>query len=247
LTLVHAKLEALGHDLQWLGAGALGTGSGLSRVLCEQIAGEVSTSGGIRLVHAPTVVALVGPTGVGKTTTVAKLAARYRREGVSVGILALDTLRPAGVQQLDAYARILDVPVVPAYTPAQAREGLDRLRDHALVLVDTPGGSPRDVDFLDELRALLGALDPHEVHLVISAVTAQAAARAVVRQFAAVQPDQVILSKVDESPALLSLLPLLTTHGLAVSYLTTSPIAPHGLLDATVATLARFLLDDEEG
>jgi len=103
-------------------------------------------------------VALVGPTGVGKTTTIAKLAAHFKlREGRSVGLITIDSYRIAAVDQLKAYADILGVPLEVVLAPEEMAGALGRLRDLDLVLIDTSGRSHKDARRLQELKAFLDA------------------------------------------------------------------------------------------
>ena len=116
-----------------------------------QIGSPIRTQPGDRRI-----VALVGPTGVGKTTTVAKLAAGFRIEARRrVGLLTIDTFRIAAVQQLKAYAEIMDLPMEVVEKPDQMRPALDRLGDVDLVLIDTAGRSPRSDARIDQLVELL--------------------------------------------------------------------------------------------
>ena len=102
------------------------------------------------------VVALVGPTGVGKTTTIAKLAANYRlREKRRVGLITVDTYRVAAVEQLRTYADIIDLPMEVVATPREMREAVARMSHLDLVLMDTAGRSPRDEVKIQELKSML--------------------------------------------------------------------------------------------
>ena len=106
-------------------------------------------------------VALVGPTGVGKTTTIAKLAANYRlREKKRVGLITVDTYRVAAVEQLRTYADIIDLPMEVVATPREMREAVARMRHLDLVLMDTAGRSPRDEVKIQELHSLLAEAEP---------------------------------------------------------------------------------------
>ena len=113
--------------------------------------------------------ALVGPTGVGKTTTTAKLAAHFRlHEHRRVGLITVDTYRIAAVEQLRTYADIIDLPMEVASTPDEMRQAIGRLADLDLILMDTAGRSPRDEVQIQELKSLLVEAQPDEVHLVLS-------------------------------------------------------------------------------
>ena len=129
---------------------------------CIQIAPPIAAVAGTRRV-----VALVGPTGVGKTTTVAKLAANFKlAHGLKAGLVTVDTYRIAAVEQLRTYAEIIDLPLAVANTPAEMARAIDQLGDVDLVLIDTAGRSPRDEVKIRELAEFLQAAQPDEVHLV---------------------------------------------------------------------------------
>ena len=130
-----------------------------------QVTGPIQVSAG-----EGRVVALVGPTGVGKTTTIAKLAANFRlRENRKVGLITVDTYRIAAVEQLRTYADIIDLPMEVVRTPREMREAVARMRSLDLVLMDTAGRSPRDEVNIQELKSILAEAKPAEVHLVLSA------------------------------------------------------------------------------
>ena len=115
------------------------------------------------------VVALVGPTGVGKTTTIAKIAANFRlRDKKTVGLITADTYRIAAVEQLRTYAEIIDLPLEVVTTPREMRRAVLQMEHLDLVLIDTAGRSPHDELRLHELRALLREANPDETHLVLS-------------------------------------------------------------------------------
>src|SRR6185369_7670036 len=114
--------------------------------VAEYLESEISVSGPIQTeANKCRLVALVGPTGVGKTTTIAKLAANFRlREKRRVGLITVDTYRVAAVEQLRTYADIIDLPMQVVSTPREMRDAVNSLSSLDLVLLDTAGRSPHD-------------------------------------------------------------------------------------------------------
>jgi flagellar biosynthesis protein FlhF len=192
------------------------------------------------------VVALVGPTGVGKTTTVAKLAANFKlAHGFRPGLVTVDTYRIAAVEQLRTYAEIINLPLAVANAPGEMRRALDELGDVDLVLIDTAGRSPRDEVKIRELADFLAEAQPDEIHLVLSAVAGERSLRAAVERFALVHADRLILTKLDEADGLGSILAVLGQADRPVSYLTTGQAVPDDIEPANRRRLARLILGHE--
>ena len=175
----------------------------------------------------PTVIALVGPTGVGKTTTVAKLAANFSlREGRKVGLITIDTHRIAAVDQLQTYAQIIDVPLEVVTAPAQLRTAIDAMRDREVILLDTAGRSQNDRTKLNELKRFHDEARPHEVHLVLSGTCSRGALSETVNRFGAVGIDRVIFTKLDETVGFGAILSCLHQAKARLSYLTAGQDVP---------------------
>lgn len=192
------------------------------------------------------IVALVGPTGVGKTTTVAKLAANFKlTQGHRLGLVTVDTYRIAAVEQLRTYAEIIDLPLAVANSPGELRKAIEQLGEVELVLIDTAGRSPRDEVKVRELADFLAEARPDEVHLVLSAAAGERSLRAAVDRFAVVHPDRLILTKLDEAEGLGGLLTLLGQADLPVSYLTTGQAVPDDIEQADRRRLAALILGQE--
>lgn len=243
LGAVHQQLDQLTDGMGWMGAGLLDSTGELTECIAESLAGKMPYSGGIRPCEGEQhLVAFVGPTGVGKTTMIAKLAWRFSvLEGRSVGIITTDTVRIGAVEQTTRYCRHLDIPVEVVYTPEQLPGALERLAGCSLILIDTPGGSQRNPEYLCELHALLSAADPMEVHLVMSAGVSLPVARDIMRRYGDVQPDQVILTKLDEAPLCLEWLPILFGSGMALSYFSAGQQVDGHCEVASADVLFRFL------
>ncbi len=242
---------------RWIGSAIqLASGSGTSNQrtasnpemgmehLQRAIAGELNLSGPIQTAAGKRrVVALVGPTGVGKTTTIAKLAAGFRLESRrKVGLLTIDTYRIAAVDQLRAYAEIMDLPMQVVQTPEQMQPAMDKLGDVDLVLIDTAGRSPRSDVRIDQLAAFLGRAQPDETHLVLSTTSSPASITAAIDGFAPVGATSVILTKLDETPHTAGLLSALScpdrAASMAISYVTDGQAVPN---DISVADARRLL------
>ncbi len=189
------------------------------------------------------VVALVGPTGVGKTTTVAKLAARAAlQQGGRVGLVTVDTFRIAAVEQLKTYAKIMAVPLRVAEDAGQFRAAVEEFSDRDLVLVDTAGRSPRDEEALAELLALFPADLPVEVHLVLSVTTRSRDLEQILGRYARLGASRLILTKLDETESHGALLGLPLASRLPLSYVTTGQNVPDDIEEATAAGVCAYLL-----
>lgn len=208
---------------------------------CLSIAPPIAAVSGTRRV-----VALVGPTGVGKTTTVAKLAANFKLvHGLRPGLVTVDTYRIAAVEQLRTYADIIDLPLVVANAPEEMEEAIEGLGPVDLVLIDTAGRSPRDEVKIRELADFLAEARPDEIHLVLSATSGERSLRAAVDRFAVARADRLILTKLDEADGLGGSLAVIGQANLPVSYLTTGQAVPDDIEPADRSRLARLILGHE--
>jgi flagellar biosynthesis protein FlhF len=216
--------------------------------LCQAVAQCIPVAPPISpVVGARRVVALVGPTGVGKTTTVAKLAANFKlAHGARVGLITVDTYRIAAVEQLRTYAEIIDLPLAVVNDPSEMARALDELGAVDLVFIDTAGRSPRDEVKIRELAEFLRQARPDEIHLVLSAVAGQRSLKAAVDRFATVQVDRLILTKLDEADSLGGILGVLGMSSRPVSYITTGQAVPDDIEPADRMRLARLILNQED-
>jgi flagellar biosynthesis protein FlhF len=213
--------------------------------IAEHIEKLIPTSGPIarRKSHGPHVVALVGPTGVGKTTTIAKLAANLKlREKKRVGLITLDTYRIAAVDQLRKYADILGSNLRVVGTAEDLREAIRSMSDCEYILIDTAGRSPRDSLKIGELKTLLEAASPDEVHLVLSTTANQDCVELAMDRFGEVKFDKVIFTKLDEAASVGVVLNVITRVNKSLSYVTTGQDVPDDIEVGQGKRLAQLIL-----
>jgi len=194
--------------------------------------------------QGPRVVILVGPTGVGKTTTIAKLAATFRLGGHSVGLVTIDTYRIAAVEQLKVYGDIIGIPVEVVMTPGALREAIGKLSDREMILVDTAGRSPSHKLHLGELRGFLEAVGSREVHLVLSATATRANLLRAIESFSQVGLDRLLITKVDEAATLGAVVSALHNASKPLSYVTHGQSVPDDLRVAESLALAKAMLGE---
>jgi len=210
---------------------------------------EICVSGPIRVGGAGTkVVAFVGPTGVGKTTSIAKLAAHYAlQKKCRVGLITVDTYRIAAVEQLRTYAQIMDLPLEVVASPHEMREAVQRLGDKDLIFLDTAGRSPRDEVRVAELRLLLSEAGASDIVLVLSAAAGMESCQVAAATFARIGANSLLLTKIDEATSLFGLTPLLCNPHLPLSYVTDGQNVPDDIFPATPRDLAQRILSEALG
>jgi flagellar biosynthesis protein FlhF len=186
---------------------------------------------------------LVGATGVGKTTTIAKLAGdlvlnRRRR----VALVTIDTYRVGAQDQLKAYADLLDVPLAVAATPVQLAQAIERFASYDHVLIDTAGRSPADTARVHELKGFCRAAPGIAVMLAAAATSGRAEFAAVVERFSILPLEHTVVTKLDECVAPGRLYGCLRRHRLPVRFITTGQEVPADLAPASAADLAARVL-----
>ncbi|MCC7407135.1 MAG: flagellar biosynthesis protein FlhF [Phycisphaeraceae bacterium] len=196
----------------------------------------------------PRTIALIGPTGVGKTTTVAKLAAQLKLKAKKrVALFTLDTYRIAAVDQLRTYAEIIGLPLRVADQPEDLAEQVRAVRDVDVILIDTAGRSQRDDRRLDQLAAMLRAVEPHETHLVLASTGSRSAIQDAVTRFSRLKYDKIILTKLDEAVSLGVLLNVSSLVNKRLSYVTTGQEVPQDIEVGRADRLAAMVVDAIEG
>ncbi|MCL1042546.1 signal recognition particle-docking protein FtsY [Shewanella marisflavi] len=135
--------------------------------------------------EGPFVILMVGVNGVGKTTTIGKLAKQYQQQGKSVMLAAGDTFRAAAVEQLQVWGQRNDIPVIAQHTGADSASVLfdalqaARARNIDILIADTAGRLQNKAHLMDELKKVVRVMKkqdesaPHEVMLTLDASTGQ--------------------------------------------------------------------------
>ncbi|HCJ75701.1 MAG TPA: flagellar biosynthesis protein FlhF [Roseburia sp.] len=178
----------------------------------------------------PKVVFFIGPTGVGKTTTIAKVASKFKVDyGKKVAFLTADTYRIAAAEQLRTYANILDTPLTVIYSPEEMNAAIERVKDYDLVLVDTAGFSYKNEEQRKDMKHLIESLDEKyekDVYLVLSATTKYRDLIEIVDNYHEISDYKIIFTKLDETSGYGSLLNIRMYSGADVSYVTTGQNVP---------------------
>ncbi len=189
----------------------------------------------------------VGPTGVGKTTTLAKLAARYALyQGERVGIITIDHYRIGAVEQLRTYADITGLPLEVVMTPRELQHALDKLSGCQRILIDTAGRSTLNLVHIQELANYLGNLPPAEIFMVISATTKAQDLKLISENFRCMNYNRLIFTKLDETNTYGVLLNGIYLTGLPVIYITTGQSVPDDICLADLDKISSLILGEEE-
>jgi len=193
------------------------------------------------------VVVLVGPTGVGKTTTLAKMAvAETFQNGKKIALITLNDHRIAATAQMEAYGNILKVPVAVVSNRKELKECLRRFRDKELILIDTPGISHNDIYGINELKSLLEVGDSLEIHLLVAAGTRGRDFESIFKKFGVLPVDWLLFTKIDETVEYGSMLNALNRAKLPVSYFTNGQDVPENIEKGSVERLIDLLCREQK-
>ena len=193
--------------------------------------------------NSPRIVALVGPTGVGKTTTTAKLAAMYAlNRGSKVALITMDIFRVGAVEQLKTYSRIMGIPLDVASTPKELEKAVEKYSSCDLIFIDTAGRSHKDKEKLDEMKSFLDNKIPVEVYLCLSATTKDLELEEIIRRFRIFQFSKVVFTKIDECESFGNMVNLLMKDNLQIAYFTNGQRVPEDIEVATSEKLAEMIL-----
>ncbi|GAA0365194.1 flagellar biosynthesis protein FlhF [Bacillus horti] len=188
----------------------------------------------------------VGPTGVGKTTTIAKLAANIMfNEKKKVGFITSDTYRIAAVEQLKTYANIMQIPLEVVFSPDDLQDALTSLRECDVILMDTAGRNYKQQEYIAELRELLlNGRDDMQVHIVLSLTSKYPDMVAIMEQFKQIELNGLILTKMDETQSYGPIINLLHQYSTPLAFMTNGQNVPADLIHADEETIVNLLLGE---
>ena len=187
----------------------------------------------------------IGPTGVGKTTTIAKIASKLKLEKkLNIALLTADTYRIAAVEQLHSYANILQVPLTVAYNESEIAQAHDDLKNFDIVLVDTAGRSHRDKEQKDDIERMIKSIpeEEREVYLVLSVTTKYKDLVAITEAYSEITDYRLIFTKLDESACVGNIFNIKLLTGRPLSYATFGQKVPNDISRIDAQTIARQLL-----
>lgn len=193
----------------------------------------------------PKIVFFVGNTGVGKTTTMAKLASKCKLEDkLSIAMLSVDTYRIAAIEQLKTYANILNAPMDVIYTPEDMRKCVEKYQDYDIILVDTAGRSHRNEEQREDLKAILDSVSEYEqeIYLVVSATIKYSDLYDIADTYSKCFDYRIIFTKLDETKGLGSILNLKLDIGKPLSYVTWGQNVPDDIGVLNPQIIAKKLL-----
>jgi flagellar biosynthesis protein FlhF len=210
----------------------------------RQIARQVTCSGPFQIGNGtPKVVFVIGPTGVGKTTTVAKLAAHFALLArKKVLLVTTDTYRIAALPQLKTYADIMGLPMEVANTPSDLAKIVADNQDKDLILVDSPGRAQRNQEQIAELKAFVDAVPNKSVQLAVAASTRYRELSDIVNRFGVIGFDNLLVTKLDEALVFGPVLNIINQINKPISYLTTGQSVPEDIEAAKATRVASLVL-----
>ncbi|MGE4282168.1 MAG: flagellar biosynthesis protein FlhF [Clostridia bacterium] len=189
------------------------------------------------------IIAFVGPTGVGKTTTLAKIAAIFAiKHHKNIGIITSDTYRIAAVEQLKTYSEILGLPVQVIYSPEEVEQAIEKFKDKDLVLIDTAGRSHKDIEQFEELKRIIELSNPDEVYLLLSLTTDYNVCKDITKSYTFLKDYRIIFTKMDEAASCGIILNIAKYASCKLSYITTGQSVPDDIEVLNTDKIAKKLL-----
>lgn len=186
---------------------------------------------------------IIGPTGVGKTTTIAKLAANISlKQRKRIGLITTDTYRIAAIDQLRTYANILNAPLEVVYNATELEPAIAKLEENELIIMDTAGRNYRNKEYIEGLSHFLLTTIPSETYLVLSLTSKYSDNAAIIRQFTNIKVDKLIYTKLDETESYGSILNIAYHFPIPISFITNGQTVPDDFFVADPEQITQIIL-----
>ena len=193
------------------------------------------------------IICFIGPTGVGKTTTIAKIAADYLlSDEKKVGLITSDTYRIAAVEQLKTYASILNIPIRVVESSEDLTAAMDDLSDCDIILMDTAGRNYQQQQYIDDLQRMLPEKKKIQIKLVLSLTSKYEDMKKIIENFETIAMDELILTKKDETSSAGAILNLIYHYSIPIRYIANGQNVPDDILTVTPELIADFVLGEDE-
>ncbi|MDX5622273.1 flagellar biosynthesis protein FlhF, partial [Clostridioides difficile] len=238
LELNEEIVESIRIDLQEMKFNGIDTSKNLVEILKKKIKIENQVINGK--------IALVGPPGVGKTTTIAKLAAKLVfEENKKVGVITIDTYRIGAVEQLKIYTDIMNIPFKGVISPDEMELALDEMKDCDVVLIDTTGRGYKNSMQILEIKNLIDKAETDNIHLVLNCTTRESDTKAIIDSYRNVNFKSLIITKLDETITYGSIFNIMNYAQKPISYITTGQNVPDDIIKPNEDKIIRLLLGVE--
>lgn len=186
---------------------------------------------------------VIGPTGVGKTTTLAKMAAEAVIERrMKIAFITTDTYRIAAIEQLKTYAGLLNVPVEVVYKIEDFKKAIDKFIDYDHVFIDTAGRNFREKKYVEDLQKVIDFDHQMETYLVLSLTSKEKDMREIISQFSSIHIDRFIFTKIDETSSYGSMINMMSEAGIGAGYVTNGQDVPEDITEVNENEVVRLLM-----
>ncbi|HCL4548588.1 flagellar biosynthesis protein FlhF [Clostridium botulinum] len=213
----------------------------------EKIKRVIEDAIDVRVNSVGKVTVLIGPTGVGKTTTIAKLAGKLSLiDKKKVGLITIDTYRIGAVEQLKTYADIMNIPFKVVFSIKDMEKAIIDLDYCDVILVDTTGRSSKNMMQISELRAFIEKIKEKSVHLVISASTKNKDIETIIKGYSILEYENIIITKLDETSIYGSILTILDKGKKPISFITTGQDVPDDIKEGNKEEIAKIVLGENK-
>ncbi|MBU1097649.1 MAG: flagellar biosynthesis protein FlhF [Bacteroidetes bacterium] len=215
----------------------------LENYIISTIASLVSTSNfELEKKGKPKVVAMVGPTGVGKTTCIAKLAAISKiLHNLNIGIISIDTYRLGAIDQLRIFSDISNIDMLVAYEPGDMPKLVKQLKDKDIIFIDTAGRSQKNSKDLEQTKYFLDQINVNETYLVLSSTSSTKNLFDIAEKFKVLKYDSLIFTKIDESVTFGNMLNVMVEFNVPIIYLTNGQVIPDDIISADSEVIANMI------